>query len=79
MAGKDGKGTLAKGHIFKGCTAWVRIQKPVITYDIVTCDKKAACPDLLQCCQMFFIIKILPFLLNISDVIFEVEIQHLRS
>jgi hypothetical protein len=25
---------------------WVRIQKPVVTYDIVTCDKKAVCPDL---------------------------------
>jgi hypothetical protein len=25
---------------------WVRIQKPVVTYDVVTCDKKAVCPDL---------------------------------
>jgi hypothetical protein len=25
---------------------WVRIQKPVVTYDIVTCDKKAVFTDL---------------------------------
>jgi hypothetical protein len=33
---------------------WVRIQKPVVTYDIVTCDKKAVFPDLFATLQIVF-------------------------
>jgi hypothetical protein len=33
---------------------WVRIQKPVVTYDIVTFDIKAVCPDLFATLPYFF-------------------------
>jgi hypothetical protein len=36
---------------------------------VVTCDKKAACPDLFATLPIVFHRKFLPFLLNIADVI----------
>jgi hypothetical protein len=34
---------------------WVRIQKPVATYDLVRYDRKAACPNLFADCHIFFL------------------------
>jgi hypothetical protein len=60
--------------------AWVRIQKPVVTYDIVSYNRKAVCLNLFAALpNVFLIIKILPLLFNIANVIFEVEMQYLGA
>jgi hypothetical protein len=57
----------------------VRIQKPVVTYDSVSYDRKAVCPNLCAELPYIFIFKILPFLLNFADGLFGVKLQYLRA
>jgi hypothetical protein len=47
----------------------VRIQKPVETYDMESYNRKAVCPNSLTALLNIFFLKILPFLLNIADII----------
>jgi hypothetical protein len=59
--------------------SWVRIQKPVVTYGIVSYDRKAVRPNLCAALPNIFIFEILPFLLNLSGGLFGVKLQYLRA
>jgi hypothetical protein len=60
-------------------TCRVRIQKPVVTYNVVSCYRKAVCPNLFAVLPNVFINEISSLVLNIAYVIFEVEIQYMRE
>jgi hypothetical protein len=57
----------------------VRIQKPVVTYDTVSYYIIAVCLNLFAALPNVFILKILPFLLNFADVIFEVKMKYFKA
>jgi hypothetical protein len=60
-------------QICEGVCDWASIQKPVVTYDLVSYYKKQCVQINLKHCQVFFFHQILPFLLNIAGINIEKE------
>jgi hypothetical protein len=60
------------------CT-WVRVQKPEVTYDIVSYCRKAVGPNFFSALPNVHFNYILPFLLNIAHFIINIEMQKFKS
>jgi hypothetical protein len=72
-------GVWQNGSFTSFLSNWVRIQKPVVTYDVVSYYRKAVCSNLFAALPNIFYHLNFTILLSIADVMFEVEIKYLRS